>query len=420
MLRVRVGAMHRTLLLTSLAFLMMQARAQPGDLTQPYMVKVVLDHPLYRDHTTFRFEVRDPRGQVLDRHFILDTTRDSVLLFTLPPSATPGLWQLTDRWSGRVMQLNLQPYESPIHTTITLPYTQGAYNVDIVRLWKCFTDQAPELQDNDEPWPVREDTIACSGGRVVWARGHGGSEVRFFDLLPFTYRVEQAAPSASREASYPGGMANFQRFIRTHFSRPLIERTGVRAKLSALVTIETDGSIHQVQLNGSAYPELDREFKRVLQQSSWWEPAAVENIRHTIDPRSFRYIEQSKVIEYNVDPDSIWVEIPEEALSISPLEPTSRDSIYITLLWMDGSCGQYAGDAELLPSVPGEVVRTIILRFGATRPNMCEDVKALSWTHVMPPLSPGRYRLHRADMPGLAPAAWAADPYAVREFAVRP
>lgn len=404
---------------SALLFLVVPACGQPGDLTKPYMVNVVLDHPLYGDDTTLRFEVRDPRGQLLDKHFIHDTTRDSALLFSLPPSASPGLWQIADRWSGRVMQLNLRPYESLLHTTITLPFTQGAYNVDITRLWKCLTDQASELPGNDKPWPVRTDTLACGGGRVVWARAHGSSEIRFFDLLPFTYRVQQPPLVSPREVTYPGGMANFQRFIRTHFSRPLIERTGVRAKLSALVNIETDGSIHKVHLNGSAYPELDREFKRVLQLSSWWEPAVVENIHNTIDPRSFRYIEQSKIIEYTVDPDSIWIEIPEEALSISPREPTSRDSLYITLLWMDGSCGQYAGDAELLTSVPGEDVRTIILRFGATRPNMCEDLKALSWTHVMPPLPPGRYRLKREDMPGIAPAAWAADPYAVREFEVR-
>jgi hypothetical protein len=174
-----------------------------------------------------------------------------------------------------------------------------------------------------------------------------------------------------------------------------------------------------VDLNGTAYPELDREFKRVLQLSSWWEPAAVENVRNTIDPRSFRSIEQSKVIEFVVDPGSIWTEIPEEQLSISPTHPTSRDSIGITFRWIGGSCGRYEAYAKVQPAPKDGGPRDVFLYFGQLPGEMCCDIEQQSFGFTMKPLPPGRYRFRQMPHPKLERGVWAADPYRVRVVEVR-
>lgn len=397
------------------AFLLpLSLAAQPGDISKPLGIVISLDHPLWQNGV-LNYEVVSPTSGAVIAEAVEPDSR--YLAFSIPTcNGVNGVWEVVYRPGGARMRINLRANEELLHTQLRLPFVQGEYTIDMPHLQKCIVDQAPE-------YPVRDfnqaDTMACSGGRLVWTRAFHGSTIELPDMMPFTKRAEQAPPSATREASYPGGMINFERFIRTHFSKPLIEQANVRAKLLALVTIETNGSIHAVHLNGSNHPALDREFKRVLQLSSWWQPAVVVNIRNTNDPVSYRVIEQTKVIEFTVDPDSIWRTIPEEQLSILPVLPKAKDSISITLHWIGGSCGQYASEAEVLPQQPDQDFREIVLRFGAKLAPMCEDLQPQRWTHVMPPLPPGRYRLKRADMPGLQGAAWASDPYAVREFEVR-
>jgi hypothetical protein len=214
-------------------------------------------------------------------------------------------------------------------------------------------------------------------------------------------------------------MSNFERFIRAHFSKPLIERTNARVKLSALVSIETDGSIHRVDLNGSAYPELDREFKRVLQLSSWWEPAAVQNMFGTLEPPTYRFIEQSKVIEYTVDPDSIWTEIFEDQLMVKPAHPTSKDEITVTFHWIGGSCGRYEAYARVQPAPKDGGPRDVFLYFGQLPGEMCCDIEQQSFGFTMKPLPPGRYRFRQMPHPKLERGVWVANPCRVRVVEVR-
>jgi len=415
---------------TITAFLMLGsllAAAQPGALERPLHVVVTLDHELVRDGRA-QYMVITPGNDTLTVDDLRPTTGDSVLSFMVNTSNDDRPWSVKYLPGGAMMNVYLNYDPLPMGLTLRLPFTQGEFELDTRRIMKCLGDQADDLQrrDTQRPgWNLEHpfgavDTLACRGGRLVYTRGGGiHAEVRILDLMPFMKRVPRMPPTAAREASYPGGMPNFDRFIRAHFSKPLIERTNTRVNLSALVTIETDGSIHRVDLNGSAYPELDREFKRVLQLSSWWEPAAVENVRNTIHPRTFRSIEQSKVIEFTVDPDSIWTEISDMSLRIVPADPTSDDELTVTFHWIGGSCGRYEAYARVQPAPKDGGPRDVFLYFGQLPGEMCCDIEQQSFGFTMKPLPPGRYRFRQMPHPKWERGVWVANPYRVRVVEVR-
>ncbi len=267
-----------------LLFISLDLAAQPGPSDLPLHVVITLDHELVRNGAP-QYMVISPAADTLRAEKLRPAQGDSVLSFMVDGSQADRPWTVKYLPGGAMMDLHLDHTPSPVGFTMRVPFTQGAFELDSRRLLKCLSDQAADLQRRDAQrpgWNIEHpfgavDTLACHGGRLVYARGRGmRTEVHIPDLMPFVKRYPRMPPTSAHEATYPGGQANFDRFIRSHFSKPLIERTNARVELSALVTIESDGSIHRVDLNGSAYPELDREFKRVLQLSSWWEPAAVE------------------------------------------------------------------------------------------------------------------------------------------------
>lgn len=401
--------------------------AQPGPMEQPLHVVVTLDHELIRNGVA-QYMVISPGNDTLRADRLRPAQGDSVLSFMVNDSRSDRPWSVKYLPGGAMMDLHIDHNPSLFGFSLCVPFTQGAFELDGRRLMKCLADQAEDLQVRDARrpgWSLEHpfgavDTLACHGGRLVYSRGgRMHAEVRVLDLMPFVKRVPRMPPTAAREASYPGGPTNFDRFIWSHFSKPLIERTNARVKLSAVVTIETDGSIHRVDLNGSAYPELDREFKRVLQLSTWWEPAAVENVRNTIDPRTFRYVEQSKLIEFTVDPDSIWTEIPEAALTIMPKDPTSSDDLTVTFHWIGGSCGRYEAYAKVQPAPADGGPRDVFLYFGQLPGELCTDIKPQSFGFTMKHLPPGRYRFRQMPHPKLEHGMWAPDPYRVRMVEVR-
>ncbi len=401
--------------------------AQPGPMEQPLHVVVTLDHELFRNDVA-QYMVISPGNDTLRADKLRPALGDSVLSFMVSASGSDRPWSVKYLPGGAMLDLHIDHNPWLFGFSLCVPFTQGAFELDSRRLMKCLADQAEDLQVRDARrpgWNLEHpfgavDTLACHGGRLVYARGGGlNTEVRIPDLMSFVKRVPRLPPTAAREASYPGGPANFDRFIRSHFSKPLIERTNARVKLSALVTIETDGSIHRVDLNGSAYPELDREFKRVLQLSSWWEPAAVENVRNTSDPRTYRYMEQSKVIEFTVDPDSIWTEVPEGSLTIMPKAPTSSDEITVTFHWIGGSCGRYEAYAEMQPAPSDDGPRDVFLYFGQLSDELCTDIKPQAFGFTMKALPTGRYRFRHMPHPKLRNGAWSPDPYRVRYVEVR-
>lgn len=417
--------MTRTLFL--LMLLPQLLLGQPGSMERPLHVVVTLDHELVRDGRA-QYLVISPGNDTLRADKLRPAQGDSVLTFMVNASQADHPWSVKYLPGGAMMDLHIDHDPSLFGFTLRMPFTQGAFELDTRRIMKCLGDQADDLQrrDTQRPgWNLEHpfgavDTLACRGGRLVYTRGGGiHGEVRVPDLLPFVKRVLRIPPTAAREASYPGGMANFERFIGAHFSKPLIERTNARVKLSAVVTIETDGSIHRVDLNGSAYPELDREFKRVLQLSTLWEPATVENIRNTIDPRTYRYVEQSKVIEYTVDPDSIWTELSDLSLTILPAKPTSSNELTVTFHWIGGSCGKYEAYAKVQPAPKDGGPRDVFLYFGQHPGEICTDIKPQSFGFTMKALPLGRYRFRQVLHPKLEHGVWSVDPYRVRYVEVR-
>jgi hypothetical protein len=405
----------------------LNAWTQPGPMEKPIHVVVTLNHELFRNGVA-QYMVISPGNDTLFAEDLRPAKGDSVLSFMVNDSSSDRPWSVKYLPGGAMMDLHIDHNPSLVGFSLSMPFTQGNFELDSRRLTKCLGDQAQDLQRRDAQrpgWNLEHpfgavDTLACHGGRLIYARGGGlHSVVRIPDLMPFVKRVPRMPPTAVREASYPGGPANFDRFIRAHFSKPLIERTNARVKLSALVTIESDGSIHRVDLNGSAYPELDREFKRVLQLNSWWEPAAVENVRNTIHPRTFRYVEQSKVIEFTVDPDSIWTEYSDLSLTIAPADPTSSDELTVTFHWIGGSCGQYEAYAKVQPASKDGGPRDVFLYFGTILPAQCEDHAEQSFGFTMKSLPPGKYRFRQMPHPKLRNGAWSPDPYRVRVVEVR-
>lgn len=403
------------------------AAAQPGPMERPLHVVVTLDHELVRDGRA-QYMVITPGNDTLTVDDLRPATGDSVLSFMVNDSQDDRPWSIRYNPGGAMMNVYLNYDPLLMGLTLRLPFTQGEFELDMDRIMKCLADQAEDLQRRDAQrpgWNLEHpfgavDTLACRGGLLAYSRGGGmHAEIRILDMLTFVKRALQMPPMAVRDAGYPGGMSNFNSFISAHFSKPLIERTNARVNLSALVTIETDGSIHRVDLNGSAYPELDREFKRVLQLSSWWEPAAVENVRNTIDPRTFRSIEQSKVIEYTVDPDSIWMEMSDMSLTIVPAEPTSSDELTVTFHWIGGSCGKYEAYAKVQPVTKDGGPRDVFLYFGQYPGEICADLKPQSFGFSMKALPLGRYRFRQMPHPKLERGVWAPDPYRVRVVEVR-
>jgi hypothetical protein len=412
--------------LTLLAFTL-NAWTQPGPMEQPIHVVVTLHHELVRNGVA-QYMVITPGNDTLRADKLRPAQGDSVLSFMVNDSRGDRPWSVKYLPGGAMMDLHIDHDPSLFGFTLRIPFTQGNFELDSRRLMKCLSDQAEDLQrrDTQRPgWNVEHplgavDTLACHGGRLVYSRGgRMHAEVRILDLMSFVKRVPRMPPTAPREASYPGGPANFDRFIRSHFSKPLIERTDACVTLSALVTIESDGSIHRVDLNGSAYPELDREFKRVLQRNSWWEPAAVENVRNTNDPRTFRYVEQSKVIEFTVDPDSIWTALSDLSLTMAPADPTSTDELTVTFHWIGGSCGKYEAYAKVQRRSLDSEVRDVFLYFGTILPAQCEDHAEQSFAFTMKSLPPGKYRFRQMPHPKLRNGPCTPDPYRVRYVEVR-
>ena len=401
--------------------------AQPGLMEHPLHVVVTLDHELIRNGVA-QYMVISPGNDTLWAEKLRPAKGDSVLSFMVNDSRGDRPWSVKYLPGGAMMDLHIDHDPSLFGFSLRMPFSQGNFELDSRRLTKCLSDQAEDLQRRDAQrpgWHLEHpfgaaDTLACHGGLLVYSRGgRMYPEVRILDLMSFVKRVPRMPPTAVREASYPGGPANFDRFIRSHFSKPLIERTNARVKLSAVVTIETDGSIHRVDLNGSTYPELDREFKRVLQLSTLWEPASVQNMFGTLDPPNYRYVEQSKVIEYTVDPYSIWTEIPEGSLTIIPKDPMSSDDLTVTFHWIGGSCGRYEAYAKVQPTPKDGSPRDVFLYFGQLPGELCTDIKPQSFGFIMKALPPGRYRFRQMPHPKLRNGAWSPDPYRVRYVEVR-
>ncbi|MBL7940223.1 MAG: hypothetical protein JNL43_12750 [Flavobacteriales bacterium] len=405
--RVWSDIMRRSLLLL-IPLLMSTTAARAQCCCASISVALELPYPAKRD-TAMSYTVSPGDGPGTSIHYSGDSLMH--LGFRTGCGRSSMTWTIRHKWSGQEMRVDLEGLWGDVpYPIIRIPFTSGWYRFDLPELTRCQADQPGT------------DTIACHGGLMVQYReGRLTGGIRPLNILNFGWSLYAPLPEPTKAAppQHPGGEAWFYRQLHTRFSKPLIERLNVRTTITGFAMVEESGYIHEVHLNGGIYPELDAELNRVMRLSQRWTPASVEDIAATSDRTIYRYIRQSIPISFNVDPDSIWTEVSEEALSILPLDPTSRDELTVTFHWTGGSCGQYDGYAKLQPAPKDGGPRDVFLYFGATLPAQCEDMQPQSFGFTMKALPPGRYRFRQMPHPKLAFGVWTPDPYRVRVVEVR-
>ncbi len=425
--RVRSDVMRRLLLLP---ILICSSAVKAQCCCSSITVLVSLPYPAMRD-TSASYTISPGDGPRTSVHF----TGDSLLSINLRTGCGRSsiTWTIRHKWSGQEMRVDLDGMWGDVpYPTIRVPFTSGWYRFDVQELGRCQADQPflldPYPRDAQRPGRALEqpfgaiDTIACNGGLLELQRGgRMPGWIRPLNLLNFGWSLYMPLPVPTKAAAplHPGGEAWFQQQLHARFSKPLIERLNVHTTITGFAMVEESGYIHEVHLNGGRYPELDAELKRVVRLSQRWTPASVEDIAVTSDRTVYRYIRQSIPISFTVDPDSIWTEIPEDALTIVPQNPTSKDEMTVTFHWIGGSCGRYDAYAEVQPKGKDGTPRDVFLYFGQLPGELCTDIKPQAFGFTMKPLPPGRYRFRQMPHPKLERGVWAADPYRVRVVEVR-
>jgi len=429
-IRVRSDVMRRTLLLL-LPFLIGTSSAQAQCCCSSISVQVSLPYPAMRD-TSMSYTVSPGPGPRTSVHF----AGDSMMFLTCQTGCGRSsiTWTIRHKWTGQEMQVDLEDMWGDVpYPIIRIPFTSGWYRFDVPELGRCQADQPGPgdryPRDAQRPGRALEqpfgeiDTIACHGGLMELQRGgRVPGWIRPLDIRNFTWSLYMPLPVPTKAAApqHPGGEAWFQRQLHMRFSKPLIERLNVRTTITGMAMVEESGFIHEVNLNGGNYPELDAELKRVVRLSQRWTPASVEDIAVTSDRTVYRYIRQSVPISFTVDPDSIWTEISEEALTIVPKDPSSTDELTVTFHWIGGSCGKYEAFAKVQPRTTEREVRDVFLYFGTILPAQCEDHAEQSFGFTMKSLPPGKYRFRQMPHPKLRNGSWSPDPYRARGIVVTP
>ncbi len=419
----------RRILLLLLPFLIGTSTAQAQCCCSSITVQLDLPYPAMRD-TSMSYTVSPGTGPRTG----VDLAGDSLLSLTFRTGCgrSSFTWTIRHMWTGQEMQVDLEDMSGDVpYPIIRIPFTSGWYRFDVPELSQCQADQ-PSIGDRyprdaqrpglalNQPFGTI-DTIACHGGLMAIHRGgRQAGWIRPLDIRNYTWSLYMPLPVPTKAAApqHPGGEAWFQRQLHARFSKPLIERLNVRTTITGMAMVEESGFIHEVHLNGGNYPELDAELKRVVRLSQRWTPASVKDIAVTSDRTVYRYIRQSVPISFTVDPDSIWTELPEAALTIMPKAPTSNDELTVTFHWIGGSCGRYEAYAEVQPMAKEDGTRDVFLYFRQLPGELCCDIKPQSFGFTMKPLPPGRYRFRQMPHPKLGQGS-APDPYAVRVVEVR-
>jgi hypothetical protein len=421
--------MCRTLLLL-LPFLIGSSTLQAQCCCASISVQLDLPFPAMRD-TAKSYTVSPADGPRTSVQY----SGDSVLFlnFRTGCGRSSTTWTIRHKWTGQEMQVDLEGMWGDMpYPTIRIPFTRGWYRFDVQELTRCIADQ-PSIQDRyprdaRRPGPALEqpfgttDTIACHGGLLELQRGGRlPGCIRPLTILNFGWSLYAPLPEPTKAAAphHPGGEAWFQKQLHTRFSKPLIERLNVRTTITGSAMVEESGYIHEVHLNSGNYPELDAELMRVVRLSQRWTPASVEDVAVTSDRTVYRYIRQAVPFSFTVDPDSIWTELSDMSLTITPAKPTSSDELTVSFHWIGGSCGKYEAYARVQPAPKDGGPRDVFLYFGATLPAQCEDNAPQSFGFTLRPLPPGRYRFRQMPHPTLHHGGVAPDPYRARYVEVR-
>jgi hypothetical protein len=327
-------------------------------------------------------------------------------------------WTVRQRSTGGVMRIRLDDLPGDVYLpTLRLAFSVDGLYFNIADLLGCIHDSG-HMRDEGTI-----DTIACTGSEAVFRYRYDAQQsLEPLDLQPYRLRPPDLAPLLGPVA-YIGGEAGFQAYLHAAFSKEVIERAGITATLTGTATVERDGTIRKVDINGDPNTPLSRELVRVVRASPRWKPeveayeAVVRGQGATYRP-SHRALPARIPIRFDVDPAAIWSELPESILTVLPAAPTSRDPISLTFHWIGGSCGRYADSVQVRPMDPVTGRIPIAVGFGLMG-EICCDIRDQHHTMKLPPLAPGRYRLSIGAPPkGLIPVL-RGDPYIVRDFEVR-
>lgn len=347
----------------------------------------------------------------------LDTVRGDDHMLALTTRTGCGLPELRyavrQLHTGQVMVINVYhlPGDMP-STDLLLPFTPGVHTYfDLNRITACMP--FARAQDGD--------TIACHAGFGVVHKSDKTYDVVFepLDLVPWQMPPNIQPYQAARAAGYSGGEHVLHSMIIGQFDRSLVERLGITATISGTAWVETDNTVHEVNLTSSGHPALEKELVRTLRALRGWQCAVAERPNYEWKPRQFHPVRAPMTFSYSISPDSIWREIPAGTMTLSPAEPTSRDSIGITLHWIGGSCGSYVGSARIATATPPGTITDLLVYFDGPLGEICTDIKRQSFTIRTGPLPPGRYRIRMDVAPGDRSAMTGLDTYDVRYFEVR-
>jgi periplasmic protein TonB len=77
----------------------------------------------------------------------------------------------------------------------------------------------------------------------------------------------------TRDASYPGGMEAFTKFLKKNLETPGELETGEKKKVYVRFVVDVEGIISNIQVIQSAGEEYDKEVLRVLKKMPKWVPA---------------------------------------------------------------------------------------------------------------------------------------------------
>lgn len=347
----------------------------------------------------------------------LDTVPGNDRLLALTTRTGCGLpevyYEVRHLHTGQVMEINLYHLPGDLPSTdLLLPFTHGIHTYfDLNRIAACMT--YARAQDGD--------TMACHAGYGAVHQVDKTPNVVFepLDLLPWQMPPDIQPFKAARAAGYSGGEHVLHSMIIGQFDRSLVERLGITATITGTAWVETDNTVHEVHLTSSGNPALEKELVRTLRALRGWQCAVAERPNYEWKPRQFHPVRAPMTFSYTISSDSIWREIPAGTMTLSPAEPTSRDSIGITLHWIGGSCGSYVGSARIAPGTTHDPVSDLLVYFEGPLGTVCQDIRPQAFTIRTGPLPRGQYRIRMDVAPGEFSPMTGLDAYAVRYFEVR-
>lgn len=326
----------------------------------------------------------------------------------------PITWTLRSERTAHVMSIRLYHLPGDANLpTIRLPFTGGRnFHFDMGDILTCVLHAGPR---HGKYW---SHELICRTGRVRHTFDEG-RYVRFepIDLEPWTQEPRPVnAYTSTQEARFLDGESGMQLYLANEVPKALIEPLPAAFTFTGNALVETNGTVSEVLLNGTPHPGIEAAIRTALQRSARWQPAVVERPSFPEGPKNFLAVRQPVPIRFVADPKAIWREFDPFNVSLFHEAPTSTDSLRIYFQWYAGSCGVYRDTVSVAPPTlrPWTAIAVGIGIIGED----CTDIAINKRTIVLPPLTPGEYRVHFGEAPAGTRAIRRADPYTCLSFTV--